>query len=141
MRYLKHICLAWALTLLSACGPQPVTGDQQPGAVKRVAVIPPGFSSPFHVAIKDGAQRTAADYGWLVDVVAAEREGDFAGQLAVMEQEIQKGVVAIGVNPIDAKAIVSGVKKANNANIPIFMQNLITPIDEGQVVEYIGYDQ
>ncbi len=54
---------------------------------------------------------------------------------------ILKGVSAIAVNPIDAKAIVTAVKKANQANIPVFMQNLITPVDEGQVVEYIGYDQ
>lgn len=103
--------------------------------------MPPGFTSPFHVAVKEGAQKGAAELGWQVDVVAAERESDFAGQVAVVEQEIQKGVKAIGVNPIDAKAVVTAVKKANQAGVPIFMQNLITPVDEGNVVEYIGYDQ
>ena len=73
----------------------------------RVAVIPPGFTSPFHVAIKDGAVEAAEKLGWTVDVVAAEREGDFAGQVTVVEQELQKGVLAIAVNPIDAKAIVT----------------------------------
>lgn len=122
--------------ILAGCG----TSQLRDGQV-RVAVIPPGFGSPFHVAIKDGAVSTAQTLNWQVDVVAADREGDFAGQIAVVEQEIQKGVAAIGVNPIDSKAIVTAVKKANQANIPIFMQNLITPVDEGQVVEYIGYDQ
>jgi ribose transport system substrate-binding protein len=107
----------------------------------RVAIIPPGFTSPFHVAIRDGATEAAEKFDWTVDVVAAEREGDFAGQVIVIEQEIQKGVSAIAINPIDAKAIVTAVKKANQANIPVFMQNLITPVDEGAVVEYIGYDQ
>jgi ABC-type sugar transport system substrate-binding protein len=107
----------------------------------RVAVVPPGFTSPFHVAIKNGAVEAAGKLGWTVDVVAAEREGDFAGQVTVVEQELQKGISAIAVNPIDAKAIVTAVKKANQVNTPVFMQNLITPVDEGKVVEYIGYDQ
>ena len=75
----------------------------------RVAVIPPGFSSPFHVAVKDGAVETGAGIGWTIDVVATEREGDFAGQVVLIEQEIQKGVAAVAVNPIDADAIVTAV--------------------------------
>jgi ribose transport system substrate-binding protein len=107
----------------------------------RVAIVPPGFTSPFHVAIKNGAVEEAERLGWTVDLVAAEREGDFAGQVTVVEQEIQKGVLAISVNPIDAKAISTAIRKANEAGIPILMHNLITPVGNGRVVEYIGYDQ
>ncbi len=107
----------------------------------QVAVVPPGFTSPFHMALKDGASQAAAQIGWKVDIVAAENEGDFAGQVAVVEQELQKGISAISINPIDAKAIVTAVREANKAQIPVFMHNLITPVDEGRVVEYIGYDQ
>ena len=107
----------------------------------RVAIVPPGFTSPFHVAIKDGAFAEASKRGWEIDVVAAEREGDFAGQVAVVEQEVRKGVDALAINPIDAKAIVTAVRAANKAGIPVLMHNLITPVDNGEVVEYIGYDQ
>jgi ribose transport system substrate-binding protein len=107
----------------------------------RVAIVPPGFGSPFHIAIKDGATSEAQKLGWQVDVVAAEQEGDFSGQVAVVEQELQKGVAAIAINPIDAKAIVTAVKKANKNNTPVFMENTITPVDQGTVLEYIGYDQ
>jgi ABC-type sugar transport system substrate-binding protein len=128
------------MSLLVGCAGQPA-GGQSGAAGVRVAIVPPGFTSPFHVAIREGAVSAAGDLGWSVDVMAAEREGDFAGQVAVVEQEIQKGVAAIGVNPIDAKAIVAAVKKANRSNVPVFMQNMITPLDDGEVVEYIGYDQ
>ncbi|MEW5958953.1 MAG: sugar ABC transporter substrate-binding protein, partial [Chloroflexota bacterium] len=137
--------LVWSMLVAAQCqpGPAATTAAQAPAATGqiRVAIVPPGFTSPFHVAVKDGAVAAAQKRGWNVDVVAAEREGDFAGQVTVVEQEIQKGVAAIAINPIDAKAIVTAVKKANQANIPVFMQNLITPVDKGQVVEYIGYDQ
>jgi ABC-type sugar transport system substrate-binding protein len=117
-------------------GDIPITGEPY-----RVAIVPPGFGSPFHLAIKDGAITEAEKRGWLIDVVAAENEGDFVGQVSVVEQELQKGLDAIAINPIDMKAIVTAVKKANDYDIPVFMQNTITPVDQGDVLEYIGYDQ
>ncbi len=100
----------------------------------RVAVIPPAFTSPFHVSVKDGAMQKAKQLGWNIDVVAADRETDFAGQVSIAEQELQKGISAIAINPIDSKAIVSAVKEANREGIPDFMQNLITPVEGGNVV-------
>ncbi|HVM70418.1 MAG TPA: sugar ABC transporter substrate-binding protein [Anaerolineales bacterium] len=124
----------------TAGGPLQVASPGR-GGDERVAIVPPGFTSPFHIALKDGAIEAASQIGWKVDAVAAESEGDFAGQVAVVEQELQKGIAAIAINPIDSKAIVTAVREANKAHIPVFMHNLITPVDEGQVVEYIGYDQ
>jgi ABC-type sugar transport system substrate-binding protein len=125
----------------AGCNPTAEAEGDAGTARVRVAIVPPGFTSPFHVAIKDGAITEASKRGWEIDVVAAEREGDFAGQVAVVEQEVRKGVDAIAINPIDAKAIVTAVRAANKAGIPVFMHNLITPVDKGEVVEYIGYDQ
>jgi ABC-type sugar transport system substrate-binding protein len=129
-----------ALTNCTSTSATGVTGSAGTSGI-RAAIVPPGFTSPFHVAIKDGAVSEAHKLGWKVDVVAAEREGDFAGQVAVVEQEVRKGIDAIAINPIDAKAIVTAIKAANEAGIPVFMHNLITPVDKGGVVEYIGYDQ
>jgi ABC-type sugar transport system substrate-binding protein len=133
--------------ILSACTGTPIptptssTAGEPSQGETRVAIVPPGFGSPFHVALKDGALSEAQKLGWHVDVVAAEREGDFAGQVSVVEQELQKGVAAIAINPIDVQAIVTAVKKANQTHTPVFMQNTITPLDQGVVLEYIGYDQ
>jgi ABC-type sugar transport system substrate-binding protein len=131
--------------LLSGCneitGSSPSSISSDIEVPVRVAIVPPGFASPFHVAVKDGAVEMGTDIGWTIDVVATEREGDFAGQVILIEQEIQKGVAAVAVNPIDAEAIVTAVIAANESNTPIFMHNTITPVSEGQVVEYIGYDQ
>src|SRR5690242_10966776 len=138
---MKKTVLALVMFLLAGCtGVMTPAAGTSPDQV-RVAVVPPGFSSPFHIAIKEGATDEAQKLDWQVDVVAAEQEGDFAGQVAVVEQELQKGVAAIAINPIDAKAIVTAVKKANRNNTPVFMVNTITPVDQGTVLEYIGYDQ
>ncbi len=134
------LCLVGAASVGCAAARTPARVSNAAGEV-RVAVVPPAFTSPFHVSIKDGANAEAARLGWKVDVVAVVSESDFAGQVTVVEQELEKGVAAIAVNPIDAKAIVTAVKRANESNIPVFMQNTITPVDQGRVEEYIGYDQ
>jgi hypothetical protein len=50
----------------------------------------------------------------------------------------QKGVSAIAIDPIDVKAIVTAVKKANRKNIPVFMETILAPLDEGIAKEYTG---
>jgi ABC-type sugar transport system substrate-binding protein len=129
------------ICLISALAFHNLTTHTEAVASFRVAIVPPGFTSPFHVALKDGAVNVGKQIGWKVDVVAAENENDFAGQVAVVEQELQKGIFAISINPIDARAIVTAVREANKAHIPVFMHNLITPVSDGKVEEYIGYDQ
>ena len=137
---LLAVCLITAL-LTAQCASIAPTNQPSASPATRVAIVPPGFTSPFHVAIKDGAEEAATKLGWQIDVVAPEQEGDFAGQVRVVEQELEKGVAALSVNPNNANAIAPAVKKANQAHTPVFMQNLITPINEGEVVEYIGYNQ
>ncbi len=137
---LWQFALLLSLLVLTQCGTSTSTPVNS-GKGLRIAVVPPAFTSPFHVAVKAGAEKAAQKLGWQVDAVAAQKEDDFVGQVAVVEEEIQKGVAAIGINPIDSQAIVTAVKKANAARVPVFMQNLITPVAQGYVTEYIGYDQ
>ena len=139
----------WSVLILTVrCSPPPAGGNPPSQTENsptlndiRVAVVPPAFTSPFHVAIKEGAISETQRLGWKVDVVAAEQESDYAGQVSVVEQELQKGIAAVSVNPIDVKAIVTAVKEANQDKTPVFMHNMITPVDQGKVEEYIGYDQ
>lgn len=147
MRRFFLICtLSMLLLSISACGSAATPTASSPssgGSATRVqiAYIPPAYTSPFHVAVKEGAQLKAKELNWDISVNAPDNEGDFAGQGAILEQAINDKVTAIGVTPINSNAIASGVKKANKANIPVFVPNLITPLEEGTVVEYIGYDQ
>jgi ribose transport system substrate-binding protein len=104
-------------------------------------VIPPSLTSPFHVAILEGVETRAAEYGWEVFTRTPARETDFEAQVAIVEQAVEQEVDALSVNPISSEAMIKGVLAANEADIPVFMHNLITPIPEGEVVEYIGYDQ
>ena len=39
------------------------------------------------------------------------------------------------------EAMIVGVKAANDKHVPFFFHNFITPISNGDVTAYIGYDQ
>lgn len=108
-----------------------------------IAVLVPAFTSPFHVAIRDGASDAARSLGWNVETPAPIKEGDFAEQANTLEQLIQKRVAAISVNPINPAALTGSIKKANAASIPVFVHNGLTPLEDknARVVEYVGYNQ
>ncbi|NDJ75233.1 MAG: sugar ABC transporter substrate-binding protein [Chloroflexi bacterium] len=116
-------------------------GCRKAGNGHTVAVIPPALVSPFHVALLAGAVEQADAYDWGIITRAPERETDFEAQVAIVEQAVQQGADAISVNPVNADAMIVGVRVANQAGVPVLMHNLITPVAEGEVVEYIGYDQ
>lgn len=133
----KRIVVSLALTTTVA-----VTALAQSTSYN-IAVLVPAFTSPFHVAIRDGAKEKAQGLGWTVETPAPIKEGDFAEQANTMEQLVQKHVAAISVNPVNPAAITGSVKKANAASIPVFLHNGLTPLEDknAKVVEYIGYNQ
>lgn len=112
-----------------------------PAGLVRVAILPPGIASPFHSQIAKGAQEQGENLGFRVEVQATESERDFMGQVAIMERFIAKKVDAISINAIDDKTIVAGVRKANQAGVPVFVHNSLTPVAGVKIAEYIGYNQ
>jgi ABC-type sugar transport system substrate-binding protein len=108
---------------------------------KTVGFVPPALTSPFHVAMAQGATDAGTAKGWTVDVQAPTAEGDFAAFVTTVEQLLEKGVDGLSINPIGTDSAVTAVKAANDKGVPIIAHNFITPFSEGQVDSYIGYDQ
>jgi ribose transport system substrate-binding protein len=103
--------------------------------------VPPALTSPFHVAMVDGATARGGELGWTVDVQAPTSEGDFAAFVTTVQQLLEKGVDGLSINPIGTDSAVTAVKAANEKGVPILAHNFITPFSEGEVASYIGYDQ
>ena len=131
--------IASAAVLLVAPATQTPTRAQDTS--HHVGFVPPGFTSPFHVAMADGAKAEAKTLNWTLDVQAPQSEGDFAGQVDLVNKMLNNGIEAVSIAPIQDQAIVASVKLANQKKIPIFMHNFITPLPDGNVTAYIGYDQ
>jgi ribose transport system substrate-binding protein len=108
-----------------------------------VGFVPPALTSPFHVAMVEGATARAEELGWTLEVQAPASEGDFAAFVTTVEQLLEKGVEAISINPIGTDSAITAVEAANERGVPILAHNFITPFDDESLVvaSYIGYDQ
>jgi ABC-type sugar transport system substrate-binding protein len=112
-----------------------------PSAEVYAGFVPPALTSPFHVAMVDGATASTQEKGWRLDVQAPASEGDFAAFVTTVQQLLEKGVQVLSINPIGTDSAITAVKAANEKGVPILAHNFITPFSEGTVTSYIGYDQ
>jgi ribose transport system substrate-binding protein len=126
----------------------PVPEEEAPAAAEPeipadvyAGFVPPALTSPFHVAMVNGASDKAKEWGWTMDVQAPASEGDFAAFVTTVQQLLEKGVKIMSINPIGTDSAITAVKAANEKGVPIMAHNFITPFSEGEVATYIGYDQ
>lgn len=88
------------------------------------------LDSQFWLANLDSMRKTLAENGAKgIEVIA---DGDAQKQNQQIDTLISQGVKAIIIAPKDGTAIVSAIKKANSANVPVIMNNRAA--GEGAVV-------
>jgi ribose transport system substrate-binding protein len=137
MRIHAKVAVLMAALAISASGAMVSAQDDS----VTMGFVPPALTSPFHVAMVDGATARGGELGWTVDVQAPTSEGDFAAFVTTVQQLLEKGVDGLSINPIGTDSAVTAVKAANEKGVPILAHNFITPFSEGDVASYIGYDQ
>ncbi|MGC8668487.1 MAG: sugar ABC transporter substrate-binding protein [Chthonomonadales bacterium] len=139
------LCVS-SLAVLFGCGPKPQPAGAPPasksaGESMSVVVISPALTSVFHQQLVQGAEAAAKARGWQFSHLEPDKETNSAMQVAQVQDAIQSGVKAISICAVNDEALVQAVKKANDANVPIFVHNSITPVPGGKVEAYIGYDE
>ena len=118
------------------------TGPEKPAAsVPKKGTI--GFSTltltnPFFKIIADTMTEEAKKHGYEVVVVSGDQ--DVNRQTAQIEDFIVKGVSAIVLNPCDSKAVGTAIRKANDAGIPVFTNDIKYDGTEGRVECHIATD-
>lgn len=130
----KIFTLLLALSLLVGMGSVAL-------AVDEIGFLPPAMTSPFYAACIEGATPVAEANGYELRVMSPPSEDDYASQMSMMEDMITSGVKGIAVCGINLDALIPGIKKANEAGIPVVMFNTITELADGEVYAYSGYNQ
>lgn len=110
-----------------------------------IALLPMTLDNEFYVAMKNGAQEKCDELGYGLIAQSGTNHGDAAEQLQLMETMIQRKVAAIMITPCSSTGIISGIKKANEAGIPVVI--LDTEVDRealsaqgAETLTYIGSD-
>jgi ribose transport system substrate-binding protein len=135
---MRKVALFVILVLLVALTIAPTAAQEE---THYVGFVPPALTSPFHVAMVQGATDRAEELGWTLEVQAPASEGDFQAFVTTVQQLLELGVEAISINPIGTDSAITAVNAANEKGTPILAHNFITPFSEGEVASYIGYDQ
>ena len=86
-----------------------------------VALILKTLNNPFWVDMREAALQQATESKVRLLVQAPPQETDVERQVQIVENMIQRKVDAIVLAPCGAKELVGVVKKANEANIPVFI--------------------
>ncbi len=137
-RFALRTLLATAVTALAfpAVHPSLLHAQEAAGKKLTIGVSVPTLSNPFFVGMDRGARSRAGELGY--NIVAPNAQGDMATQINQMEDLITKKVDVLIICPINAKAVVPAVKKANAANIPVIA--LDRGSDGGELASFIETD-
>jgi ribose transport system substrate-binding protein len=100
----------------AAAGADPGTAAP---AKLRIAVVPKGTTHDFWKTVHAGAMRAGKDLGVEVTFRGPEREDDREQQVSLVQNLISGKYSAIVLAPLDDRALVSPVKQATQARIPV----------------------
>ena len=96
--------------LLTACA----HATDEPGSI---GLVTKTETNPFFVKMKEGAERTAAAQVIPLLSGAGRSDGDNAGQVAAIENQVAAGARVILISPSDAKAIVPTITRLRKDGI------------------------
>ncbi len=96
------------------------------------------LTNPFFKVIADTMTEAAAAHGYEVLVVSADQ--DVNEQSRQIDNFIVQGVSAIVLNPCDSQSIGQAIRKANDAGIPVFTNDIRYNGTDGKVVCHIATD-
>ena len=103
---------------------------------KTVEYIAFGLQFEYQVALVNGIKKRAADAGVVLHVI--DGKGDPNLQVTQVLDAVTKKPDALLINPVDAKLLVAGVKRANEARIPVFIME--NPPPEGEYISLVDFD-
>lgn len=104
--------------------------------IKTVGVALLTRSHIFYKDLEEGLREEAARQNFELIVTSAEL--DLGKQIGQIEDFVARRVDAIIVCPVDSKGVGPGIRKANEANIPVFTADIAA--QEGKVVSHIASD-
>lgn len=127
----KSLLLSAGLLLASSVGAMAQTSFA-------VVMSDSGSVNPFWAAVAKGAEEQGAKLGIPVAVLApAGGETDVAGQIAIVEDQLAKGISGIAIAPADQSALVPVLQRAIDQGVKVIF---IDKKAEIEGISYIGTD-
>lgn len=116
-----------------AAAPAPASAA---GGKQKIGFSIATLNNAFFVGLKLGVEKGAKDQSF--ELVQTNANGDAQQQVNDANNLLSQGITALVLNPIDSKAIIPVVQKANQMNIPVF--TLDRGSDGGKVTSFVASD-
>ncbi len=84
-----------------------------------IAVIAKGFQHKYWQTVREGAEDAAEDLGVTITYEGPDTEAQIDKQVEMLDAALAKNPVAICLAALDSRAVVGGLEKAKNRNIPV----------------------
>src|SRR5205823_6094494 len=117
------VALGAAMPLLvGACGGQPATtggASASTSAKLFIPMISKGFQHQFWQAVRQGAEKAAAQYNVTITFEGPENESQVDKQIEMLQAAINKKPNALCFAALDSKAAIPLLQKLKDQNIPV----------------------
>jgi ribose transport system substrate-binding protein len=120
----------------SAAPAASASGGGENGGKTKIGFSVSTLNNAFFVGLKLGVEKGAKAEGF--ELVQTNANGDAQQQVNDAINLLSQGVNALVLNPIDSKAIIPAVQKANQMGIPVF--TLDRGSDGGKVTSFVASD-
>ncbi|WP_460901553.1 sugar ABC transporter substrate-binding protein [Paraburkholderia jirisanensis] len=117
----------------SAPAAAPAAGN---GGKPKIGFSVSTLNNAFFVGLKLGVEKGSKEQGF--ELVQTNANGDAQQQVNDANNLLSQGITALVLNPIDSKAIIPAVEKANQMGIPVF--TLDRGSDGGKVTSFVASD-
>ncbi len=136
------VSLVFVVAVVAGCAGKKEEAKETPKAENQektqltIGLAVSTLNNPFFVDMKDGAQAAADKMG--AKLVVVDAQDDASKQVSQVENLIQQKVDVILLNPTDSDGLVTAVKDANTANIPVI--TLDRSVNGGTTISHIASD-
>ncbi|QYD70365.1 sugar ABC transporter substrate-binding protein [Paraburkholderia edwinii] len=120
----------------SAAPATTASGGGENGGKAKIGFSVSTLNNAFFVGLKLGVEKGAKAEGF--ELVQTNANGDAQQQVNDAINLLSQGVTALVLNPIDSKAIIPAVQKANQMGVPVF--TLDRGSDGGKVTSFVASD-
>ena len=127
MKKLRNIATVMAISV-GLSGPALAEGT--------IGLVLSTLNNPFFVTLKEGAEAKAKDLGYKLLVL--DSQNDPAKELANVEDLLSKKISLMLINPTDSDAVVSAIRAANRAEVPVV--TLDRGATGGNVMSHVASD-
>jgi ribose transport system substrate-binding protein len=101
-----------------------------------VGLVLSTLNNPFFVTVKEGAEGKAKQLGY--ELLVLDSQNDPAKEIANVEDLLSKKIDLLLINPTDSDAVVSAIRAANRANVPVV--TLDRGATGGKVLSHVASD-